>query len=108
MPHHRVQTLVCLQTDPCCSYGTEPACAAGIKKSGVPRKDIFITTKLWNNSHHPDDVEGACDASLKDLNTDYLDLYLMHWPSPFRRGDDMFPNDKDGKTVVGDTDYVDV
>jgi alcohol dehydrogenase (NADP+) len=63
---------------------------------------------LWNNSQHPDDVEKACDASLKDLETDYLDLYLMHWPSPFARGDSMFPKDKDGKTVVGDSSFVDV
>lgn len=88
-------------------YGTEPAVAAGIKKSGIPREEIFITSKLWNNSHHPDDVETACDASLKDLNTNYLDLYLIHWPSPFARGDEMFPKDKDGKPMVGDTDYVD-
>jgi diketogulonate reductase-like aldo/keto reductase len=58
-------------------YGTEPMVAKGINKSGVPRKEIFITTKLWNNSHHPDDVESALDASLKDLDTDYVDLYLM-------------------------------
>ena len=47
----------------------------------MPRKDIFLVTKLWNNYHHPEDVEKACDLSLKDLETDYLDLYLMHWPS---------------------------
>jgi len=58
-------------------YGTEPAVARGIKKSGIPREEIFITTKLWNNSHHPDDVEKALDASLKDLETSYVDLYLM-------------------------------
>jgi diketogulonate reductase-like aldo/keto reductase len=81
--------------------------AAGIQKSGVPRSDIFITTKLWNNSHHPDDVEAACDASLKDLGTDYLDLFLMHWPSPFARGDKLFPKDADDKTKTGDSDYVD-
>lgn len=46
------------------------------------------------------------DASLKDLGTDYVDLYLMHWPSPFARGDKPFPK-KDGKVAVGDTDYVD-
>lgn len=55
-------------------YGTEPGVAAGIKKSGVPREQIFITTKLWNNSHDPKDVEPALDASLKDLETDYVDL----------------------------------
>lgn len=80
--------------------------AKGIKKSGVPRSDIFITTKLWNNSHHPDDVEKACDASLKDLQTEYLDLYLMHWPSPFARGDKLMPKEGD-KIKTGDTDYVD-
>ena len=87
-------------------YGTEPAVGAAIKKSGVPRSEIFITTKLWNNSHHPDDVEPALDASLKDLETDYLDLYLMHWPSPFAPGDTLIPK-KNGKIQTGDTDYVD-
>ncbi|TKA71727.1 hypothetical protein B0A49_05733 [Cryomyces minteri] len=88
-------------------YGTEPAVGAAIKKSGVPREEIFITTKLWNNNHHPDDVEKALDASLKDLGVEYVDLYLMHWPSPFARGDSSFPKGDDGKIKVGDTDYVD-
>lgn len=87
-------------------YGTEPGVAAGIEKSGVPRKDIFITTKLWNNSHHPEDVEKAVDASLKDLKTDYIDLYLMHWPSPFARSDQLIPK-KNDKIETGDSDYVD-
>lgn len=107
------------------SYGTEPAVGAAIKKSGIPRSQIFITTKLWNNrsvnvsgirdidtdmtpnSHHPDDVEPALDASLKDLGTDSVDLYLMHWPVAFGRGDTMFPKDSNDKTINGDTDYVD-
>jgi alcohol dehydrogenase (NADP+) len=89
-------------------YGTEPAVARGIEKSGVKREDIFITTKLWNNSHHPDDVEKALDASLKDLGTNYVDLYLMHWPSPFARSDSLFPKEADGKTTkVGESSYVD-
>ena len=90
------------------SYGTEPAVGRAIKNSDIPREQLFITTKLWNNSHHPDDVEAALDASLKDLGTDYLDLYLMHWPSPFERGDNPFPKDSNGKAKPGKSDYVDV
>src|ERR1700712_5387528 len=77
-----------------------------IRDSGIPRSELFITTKLWNNSHKPEDVEPALDASLKDLGMDYVDLFLMHWPSAFQSGDDMFPK-KDGKVVTGDTSYVD-
>ena len=87
--------------------GTEPAVGQAIKKSGIPRSEIFITTKLWNNSHDPADVEPAIDASLKDLGTDYLDLYLMHWPAPFKGGSAMMPRDKDGKIETGTADYVD-
>ena len=89
------------------SYGTEPAVGRAIKKSGIPRSEIFITTKLWNNSHHPDDVQPAIEASLKDLDTDYLDLYLMHWPSPFARGDTLIPKDSNGTIQTGTTSYVD-
>lgn len=69
------------------------------------RSDIH-TTKLRNNSHHPDDVPKALDASLKDLGVDYLDFYLMHWPSPFARRDTMMPKDENDKVQTGDTDYV--
>ncbi|KAF2094493.1 hypothetical protein NA57DRAFT_68570 [Rhizodiscina lignyota] len=88
-------------------YGTEAAVGAAIKKSGVPRSELFITTKLWNNSHHPDDVEPALDASLKDLGTDYVDLYLMHWPVAWARGEQLRPKDENGKLILGDTDYID-
>ncbi|KAJ9627999.1 hypothetical protein H2203_003219 [Taxawa tesnikishii (nom. ined.)] len=89
-------------------YGTEPAVGNAIKQSGVPREQVFITTKLWNNSHHPDDVEAALDASLKDLGVDYIDLYLMHWPSPFARSSELMPKTDDGKGIKpGDTDYID-
>lgn len=81
---------------------------AAIKKSGIPRSKLFITTKLWNNKHKPSDVEGALDQSLKDLDTDYVDLYLMHWPSAFKPGDNKFPKDKDGNTETApDITYVD-
>ena len=88
-------------------YGTEGAVGNAIKKSGIPREEVFLTTKLWNNNHHPDDVEKALDASLANLGTDYVDLYLMHWPSPFARGDSMFPKDDGGNTKPGDSDFID-
>lgn len=81
--------------------------AKGIKKSGVPRESIFLTTKLWNNSHHPDDVEKALDASLKDLETDYVDLFLIHWPVAFARGDEFFPKDSNDKPKLESVDFVD-
>lgn len=89
-------------------YGTEPAIGRALKKSGVPRDQLFITSKLWNNMHHPDDVAKGLDISLKDLGTDYLDLYLMHWPVAFARGDNKFPKTAEGKTATIPVDYVDV
>lgn len=88
-------------------YGTEPAVGKAITKSGIAREKLFITTKLWNNSHHPDDVMPALEASLKDLDTPYIDLYLMHWPSPFKSSETLMPRDDNGKIQPGGADFVD-
>lgn len=61
-------------------YRNEAEVGEGIRKSGVPRSDIFITGKLWNTHHAPEDVEAGVNKTLQDLGTDYLDLFLMHWP----------------------------
>ena len=66
-------------------YENERGVGEGIRASGLARGDIFLTTKLWNESQTRDAARRAFDASLKKLGTDYVDLYLIHWPSP-RRG----------------------
>lgn len=61
-------------------YRNEAEVGAGLRAGGVPRAELFVTGKLWNTRHAPGDVEPALDRTLRDLGTDYLDLYLMHWP----------------------------
>jgi len=63
-------------------YGNEDAVGAGIKASGVPRAEVFLTTKAWWDKPKGDAIRRACEASLKRLGLAYLDLYLIHWPSP--------------------------
>ena len=66
--------------DTAASYQNEEAVGKAIKKSGVPREDLFITTKLWIQSNGYDGTKKAFKNSLKRLQLDYLDLYLMHQP----------------------------
>jgi diketogulonate reductase-like aldo/keto reductase len=61
-------------------YGNEAIVGAAIAESGIPRAQLFVTTKLWNNDHGYDKAQLACEASLKRLKLDYVDLYLIHWP----------------------------
>ena len=62
------------------AYGNEADVGEGIKASGVNRKDIFLTTKHWITERGYEKTVAAIDASLKNLDVDYLDLYLVHWP----------------------------
>jgi diketogulonate reductase-like aldo/keto reductase len=66
-------------------YGNESDVGAAIRDTGVPRGEIFVTTKLWNEDQGHDRARHAFDASLKRLGLDYVDLYLIHWPVPGRR-----------------------
>ncbi len=66
-------------------YGNEPEIGYALQqvwRSSLPREQVWITSKLWNDKHGEDDVIRSCRQSLADLRLDYLDLYLVHWPFP--------------------------
>jgi diketogulonate reductase-like aldo/keto reductase len=65
----------------------------------IKREDVFIATKLWNNNHRPERVAPAFEASLKKLQLDYVDLYLIHTPFAFQPGDEQDPRDANGKVI---------
>lgn len=65
-------------------YGNEEGTGKALAASGVPRKDLFVTTKLWNSDQGYDSTLRAFDASLEKLGLEYLDLFLIHWPLPAR------------------------
>jgi len=71
-------------------YGNEEAIGEALQQlfrgNIITRKELFITSKLWNDAHHPDDVRPALKDSLQKLQLDYLDLYLIHWPVAFKKG----------------------
>jgi diketogulonate reductase-like aldo/keto reductase len=70
--------------DTAAAYRNEVGVGKAIKESNISREDIFVTTKLWNDSHGYDAALKACEDSLKRLQLDYLDLYLIHWPLPMK------------------------
>ena len=65
-------------------YGNEEGVGRAIKASGIPREELFITTKVWNTDQGRDKTIAAMEASLARLDLDYVDLYLIHWPTPDR------------------------
>ncbi len=65
-------------------YGNEKEVGAAIAQSGLDRADVFVTSKLNNGFHRPDDARRAFDGTLEALGFDYVDLFLIHWPLPTR------------------------
>ena len=63
-------------------YGNEEGVGAAIAKSGIPRDELYVTTKLWNDRHDGDEPDAAIQESLEKLGLDVVDLYLVHWPTP--------------------------
>jgi diketogulonate reductase-like aldo/keto reductase len=69
------------------------------KAAKIKRAEVFIATKLWNNNHRPERVKPAFEASLKRLQLDYVDLYLIHTPFAFQPGDEQDPRDANGNVI---------
>lgn len=66
--------------DTAAMYQNEEEVGTAIRESGIPRKEIFVTTKLWNSDHGYDNTHKAFHRSLNHIGLDYIDLYLIHWP----------------------------
>ncbi|XP_075458661.1 estradiol 17 beta-dehydrogenase 5-like isoform X1 [Ascaphus truei] len=92
-------------------YGNEPevgrAIKAKIADGTVKREDLFYTGKLWNTFHVPDQVRPALEKSLKDLQLEYMDLFLIQSPMELKPGDDLFPVDENGCSIYHNTDIRD-
>ena len=69
-------------------YGNEREVGEGVRQSGLDRGEVFVTSKLNNSFHRPDDARSAFERSLSELGFDYVDLFLIHWPLPTLYGGD--------------------
>jgi len=87
-------------------YRNEDAIGEALQKmfgeGRVKREEVFVGAKLWNNNHRPERVKPAFEASLKRLQLDYADLYLVHTPFAFKPGDDQDPRDANGNVIYDD------
>ncbi|MGZ3606255.1 MAG: aldo/keto reductase [Thermodesulfobacteriota bacterium] len=70
-----------------------------LREGKIKREELFVGTKLWNNNHRPERVKPAFEASLKKLQLDYVDLYLIHTPFAFKPGEEQDPRDENGKVI---------
>jgi alcohol dehydrogenase (NADP+) len=83
-------------------YGNEKEIGTSLQEiisSGIPREDMWITSKLWNDKHAEEDVIPACRQTLRDLQVEYLDLYLIHWPFPNHHAPGVDVNSRDPHAV---------
>src|SRR5271169_5197933 len=84
-------------------YRTEKEVGEAMKEvfaaGEIKREDVFVATKLWNTNHRPERVKPAFEASLKRLQLDYVDLYLIHTPFAFQAGDTQDPRDASGNVI---------
>ncbi len=73
--------------DTAAGYGNEASVGIAVKQSGIARKEVFITSKLQNTAHGYEETLAAFEGTMKNLDMDYLDLYLIHWPNPIKYRD---------------------
>jgi diketogulonate reductase-like aldo/keto reductase len=90
-------------------YGNEKEVGEALNSSTVPRRELFITSKLWNTHHEPSRVMPAVKETLKNLRLKYLDLYLIHWPVGFEYQDNSttFPKHENGSIKYDYTHFKD-
>jgi L-glyceraldehyde reductase len=83
-------------------YDTEREVGNALRRSGIPRGEVMVTTKVWPNNVSKDRLVQSAKRSLEKLKFDYVDLYLLHWPYSFIQGDEFDPKDESGNVILSD------
>ena len=111
--HYAVEECGYRQIDCAAFYGNQKIIGEAIKeildKGEIKREDLFITSKVWNTKHREDLLIADCKKTLSELQLDYLDLFLMHWPVSFqqREDDEYMPKDEKGNIILERVDIID-